>query len=359
MENHNTPLRGQGAHEGVDSPHQESTPFAQGMNSPSQEGDAFIQGMNSPNQEGDAFIQGVNSSINDFSFVNQIHQPTLVQASTGVRFVAFLIDHIILIIVLLLPTFMIVPAFSGASFAVVMFVAFLLYAMRDMVKGQSPGKFLFGIAVRDQTDPFKIPTLSKLFVRNLFTFLWFIDFFVLLATKTKIGDKLVKTNVYQLDKKPKLIVRLAVAFIVPVIVIVIFVLGFGSRTPLSPEEFTTRMEGEGYVVEDITYQYAEDDEIVTVLSVGTRYLRIDFAVFTSERRAIQIHNWNQQHLNNMAGQGIVTSRTSIDLPGFNRFTVLSGERYDVVSRIGDTIIIASSPAENRDDLNRLLRLLGY
>ena len=291
--------------------------------------------------------------------VNQPPQPTLVRAPTWIRFWAFLIDHIIIVIVVLLPALMIMPFFTGTTLAVVLLVSFLLYAMRDMIKGQSPGKFLLGIAVRDQNDPFIMPALWKLFVRNLFTFLWFIDFFVLLATKTKIGDKLVKTNVYQLDKKPKLIVRLAVALLVPVMVIVIFVLGFGSRTALSPEEFTTRMEGEGYVVEDITYQFAGDEEIVTVLSVETNHFRLDFAVFTSERRAIQTYQGNRQHLENMIRQETFTSQTSIDLPGFNRFAVSSRGQFNVVSRVGDTLIIAATSTENRDDLNQLLRLLGY
>ena len=314
---------------------------------------------NENTEEVNLITEGANPTTEEANLqIEEVSKPPLKRASTWARFWAFLIDHIIIITFVLLPFFLISPFFSGAIFVAVLLASFLLYAVKDMVKGQSPGKIILGIAVREQVDPTVTPSLSKLFVRNLFSFLWMIDFFILIFTKTKIGDKLAKTDVYVLAQKPRVLFRLLAALAIPVMIILLFQLGFGSRVPLTAEEFTSRMEGEGFVVEDVAYQYDDVEYLETFLSVETEYFQIGFARYSTDRNAQAVFNMNRNSLENFA-RGTFSPSTSLDFPSFSRFTIVIDGDYYVISRIENTIIIAITSSENRGLLNDTLRLLGY
>jgi hypothetical protein len=43
----------------------------------------------------------------------------------------------------------------------------LFYLLKDSIKGISPGKYLLGLAVRDNANYATTPRLAKLFARNL------------------------------------------------------------------------------------------------------------------------------------------------------------------------------------------------
>jgi len=77
---------------------------------------------------------------------------------------------------------------------------FLVYGFRDIVKGQSIGKRVLGIGVRDIYDNFAVPSASRLFLRQIFSFIWPVEFLVLIfsSENKKIGDKIAGTGVYNL-----------------------------------------------------------------------------------------------------------------------------------------------------------------
>jgi len=145
---------------------------------------------------------------------NQPYAFTFKRASVGKRIGAFLIDHLIIsfishfvggFILMGLYTVLSPSEASAASlvlllFLVVSVLAFLFYIFRDVVKGQSIGKRLLGIGVRDVSDNFLVPPTSRLVLRQLFSFVWPIEFLVLLFSdeNRKIGDKISRTGVYSL-----------------------------------------------------------------------------------------------------------------------------------------------------------------
>jgi len=128
------------------------------------------------------------------------------EASVGRRLGAFLIDHIIF-------TFVFMFAYSFVFFAIhddeplwqiarIVFwvIFFLVYGLRDIIKGQSIGKRVFGIGVRDVSDNFTVPSVPRLFLRQIFSPLWPIEFLALVfsSENRKIGDKIAGTGVYNL-----------------------------------------------------------------------------------------------------------------------------------------------------------------
>ncbi|MCL2828430.1 MAG: RDD family protein [Oscillospiraceae bacterium] len=143
---------------------------------------------------------------NDTIMLDEEDRPEpLEKASLGARLGAFLVDHVIITILAVMPAMLVLgdnPGRIAVMVSLALLAAFLLYGVKDMVKGRSPGKVLFGIGVRMREDTEEVPSAGKRFVRNLFGFLWPIDFCILAFSRNriKIGDKITGADVYRLPK---------------------------------------------------------------------------------------------------------------------------------------------------------------
>ena len=137
------------------------------------------------------------------------HQFLFQKASVGRRLGAFLIDHLIFsfifVFVFLFVLFETITSDNYYELSILLFIfifvlMFLVYGFRDIVKGQSIGKRVFGIGVRDIYDNFAVPPASRLFLRQVFSFVWPVEFLVLVFSNEnrKIGDKIAGTGVYNL-----------------------------------------------------------------------------------------------------------------------------------------------------------------
>ncbi|WP_428740447.1 RDD family protein [Tenacibaculum sp.] len=129
------------------------------------------------------------------------------------RIAAFIIDHftftflIVGIVFLSLGTnFMDENNFSNLTSKMLptMLIGFLIYFAKDSIKGISPGKWVMGIMVRDENNPYKVPSIGKLFIRNLFLIIWPIEFIVLASSqeKKRLGDKTANAIVVKNPNKP-------------------------------------------------------------------------------------------------------------------------------------------------------------
>lgn len=95
-------------------------------------------------------------------------------------------------------------------------VAFVVYCSKDVINGASIGKRIFGLAVRNSRNSTETPSVPKLFLRNTLTFIWPIEFLILVFSeeKTKIGDRIAVTDVYRLTKKSKKFVSIITAILI-------------------------------------------------------------------------------------------------------------------------------------------------
>lgn len=150
------------------------------------------------------------------------------KANVGMRIGAFIIDHIMIVTVLVCPFILFIfsniqkdPISAITMFPAFMVVAFLSYCLKDMINGASLGKRALGLAVRNSANTSEIPSVPKLFLRNILTFIWPVEFFVLVcsAKKRKPGDQMAGTDVYRLTRKPKI----AIIVITVILAITIFV----------------------------------------------------------------------------------------------------------------------------------------
>lgn len=116
------------------------------------------------------------------------------------RVKAFLIDYIIYTIILVTPVVIFVPFdYFYSAFPIFMIIVFIAISFKDILNGRSIGKRILGLYVRNYDDLEKTPKFYNLIIRNLLTFMWPIEFLVLIIDKDsrRLGDKLAKTQVVE------------------------------------------------------------------------------------------------------------------------------------------------------------------
>ncbi|GMQ57238.1 hypothetical protein AN1V17_16330 [Vallitalea sediminicola] len=125
------------------------------------------------------------------------------RASFKRRFLAFMIDHLIIVLLVFLIGFTDYDVNNVYNNIVkIIVIAFCLYLLKDCFKGISLGKLLMGLKVKNVED-LQTPGVIKLIIRNLFTFIWPIELICIIAGKSrrKLGDLLTNTDVYCFKKK--------------------------------------------------------------------------------------------------------------------------------------------------------------
>jgi hypothetical protein len=97
----------------------------------------------------------------------------------------------------------------------------LLFLMRDSTKGISPGKYLLGLAVRNNGNYSITSSSTKLFIRNVPLFLWPLEVLVLIfnSQKRRIGDLLTGAAVVRVRPTKTLYVWVAAVFLIGSLVI--------------------------------------------------------------------------------------------------------------------------------------------
>ncbi|MGG3801563.1 RDD family protein [Metabacillus fastidiosus] len=130
-------------------------------------------------------------------------------ASRKSRILAFLLDYLILTIIIVLPIIFFMmnernmeSVLSFSFFAVWLMIGFILYILKDSIKGASIGKWVIGIGIRDEENLERVPSILRLFLRNLLIIIWPIEFLILAANKDKqrLGDRLAHTVVVKVTE---------------------------------------------------------------------------------------------------------------------------------------------------------------
>ncbi|WP_299228921.1 cytochrome c oxidase assembly factor Coa1 family protein [uncultured Psychroserpens sp.] len=149
--------------------------------------------------------------------MDQTFENKLLISSRKRRIVAFLIDHTSILFLIVTISFLSLgtsyidennPSNLLSLVPTILF-GFLLYFLKDSIKGVSLGKWIMGIMVRDINNYNEVPSLGRLFIRNLLIIIWPIELFGLLTNqeKRRFGDKIAKTTVLKSSKKLKVLPR--------------------------------------------------------------------------------------------------------------------------------------------------------
>lgn len=132
-----------------------------------------------------------------------------------------------------------------------------------------------------------------------------------------------------------------------------------NKTPVSADEFCTKLEAKGFYVTDSTSSYSQYKEITEsyiALSPDYKY-QIEFIVADSVSNASYLYNTNKSKFE--LSKGNFSKNKSIEMANYATYTMVSNGKYQVVSRIDNTLVYVNVDEAYKDDVQSILNELGY
>lgn len=153
---------------------------------------------------------------------------------------------------------------------------------------------------------------------------------------------------------------LVVALLV-VVLFIVFTKGH-PKTPATAEQVFSTLENNGFAAVDLTSTYQEKWNMDSVLKNAVvceeNDLRFDFFVFDSEQSADHIRKKYQTYIreNRYANPNIEISEGATN---YNLYTIKAKGVYTINMRVANTLVFAYCNEENANQLNAIMRELGY
>ncbi|MHC5310652.1 RDD family protein [Myroides sp. LJL116] len=198
------------------------------------------------------------------------------------RKAAFLIDHFIIvfpILVVLLILFWnelidvnnLTEVLRTLVYGLI--IGMVLYFFKDLYKGVSLGKWIMGIMVRDESNPNKVPSLPRLFLRNLFLILGPIEYLIWISSQQnkRLGDRV--TNVAVLNNPIKAPLTSRIITLVSIVVVFFAFLFF--TTSISMKQTDAYL----LAIDEIQSNEQLNKEIGTIVGYG----KVPLGYITAEK----------------------------------------------------------------------------
>ena len=128
------------------------------------------------------------------------------------------------------------------------------------------------------------------------------------------------------------------------------------KKAITAEEFKSRMTQQGYQIKDVSEKYAGKGAKSVLIAVKDGY-QIEFYVTENKDYAVGSYNLNKEKFEKTKGNNMVETQKSIG--NISKYTLKSNSTYKVVSRVGDTFIFINAPGSKTEEIQEVLKKLGY
>ena len=110
------------------------------------------------------------------------------------------------------------------------------------------------------------------------------------------------------------------------------------------------------VNQDISEKYVGKGAKAVLIAKKDEY-QIEFFVTENKDYAVGSYNLNKEKFEKTKGNNMIETQKSIG--NVSKYTLKSNSTYKVVSRIGDTFIYVNAPGAKTEEINEVLKKLGY
>lgn len=131
------------------------------------------------------------------------------------------------------------------------------------------------------------------------------------------------------------------------------------KVAINTEEFKSIMENKGFDISDATEQFSSYDyvEKVDIAIAEDKSYQIEFYTLSDTSTANYFYNTNKTIFE--TSKDGASSNSSKELKNYAKYTLTSGGKYKVVSRIDNTVIYVNVKEEYKDSVKSILKELGY
>lgn len=163
-----------------------------------------------------------------------------------------------------------------------------------------------------------------------------------------------------MNKRRLIIIISIIGVILVATMFTIFAIVGKQKTPITAEEFKTKLESKGYITADATYQYSEYDYIKQVyIAANNDYsYQIEFYELSNVDYAMNFYNTNKNIFESTKGSSI-NAETNVELKNYAKYTLSVNGKYKVISRINNTVIYIDVEDNNKDTVKKVLEEIGY
>lgn len=137
------------------------------------------------------------------------------------------------------------------------------------------------------------------------------------------------------------------------------------KTAITAEEFSSKMEDEGYQMVDITNQYEEVENALLAMNLDDGY-KIEYYNFADEDSARTAYNQTANKFDKQYNVKMMSMNLTFNHSQSLYFTGQGKdadgnklESYVHISRVDDTMILVVADKEYRDDIKAIIKELGY
>ncbi len=141
-------------------------------------------------------------------------------------------------------------------------------------------------------------------------------------------------------------------------VVVFLVVVDKKKESISAHQFYQDMEKEGYVLVDITEQYAAYgiDEAYVAVKADRSY-QIEFYQLASEDKAISMFDSNQEYFEGRAGTSRITS--SYGFGNYDIYSLTSNGDFMYLCRIDNTLLYIDVDDKYKEEVKEIIEELDY
>ncbi len=131
----------------------------------------------------------------------------------------------------------------------------------------------------------------------------------------------------------------------------------GEKEALTASAFKSKMETKGYEVVDITSNPEYEGVATAVLVAMKDDYQIEFYVVNDNEQSIRAYDQNKTDFEGLKESG--ASETEVSLSNHAKYTLTTGGKYRVVSRIDNTFVYVDVEESKKTEVSDVLKDLNY
>ena len=151
------------------------------------------------------------------------------------------------------------------------------------------------------------------------------------------------------------------------VIVAVIVIGVGiliaslnkEKVAITPNTYKTTMESKGYVVSDVTSQFAQYGDYISkgyVAQKGTDY-QIEFYELSNLDNATNFYNTNKTKFELQKGNA--SGSYTASMKNYSIYSITTNGKYKYVSRVDNTVIYIDVDEKYQDDVKSVIKELGY
>lgn len=162
-----------------------------------------------------------------------------------------------------------------------------------------------------------------------------------------------------MKKSNKIAIIIAIIVVLAIAVFMVFNSLNKEKESITADNFKISMQSKGFYITDATNQFSNYDYVqqAYIASSNDNSYQIEFYVLSNDSYATSFYNRNKSIFE--ASKGSSSAQTSVNLKNHSKYTLSSGNKYQVVSRINNTVMYINVASEYKDIVKNILNEIGY